>query len=230
MLVEGVRAVREALEAGADVEFALASERLRGTDGGGELLRRLADAGVDLVEVTDGELEVLAATESPQGVLVVCRQPPDGCPGSLPTGRVLVVDAVQDPGNLGTLVRSAVAFGYEAVVCLDGTADPWSAKAVRGSTAMIFRLPVFRCTVQEVVSVFRDAGVPLFVASGEGSTEMPDLRSFGLVVGNEGAGVREELRSAATGTLAVAMRGPAESLNAGIAGSILMYQLSRGSP
>jgi len=231
VLVEGVRAVAEALAAGAEPAFVVTAPRLRDTPAGRELEERLAD--VDRVEVADAEIEALADTEHSQGVLMVCREPERG-PDDLPSGGLfLVLDAVQDPGNLGTLVRSAVAFGFDAVLCLEGTVDPWSAKSVRASAAMVFRIPVVSVSAGDAPALLDSLGAGVLVASAEGvpvETVAPVGKAdtaWALVVGNEGAGVRGELRSVAAAVVAVPMSGPAESLNVGIAGSILMHQMAR---
>lgn len=226
VLVEGVRAVSEALDTGTRVSFAVTSPRLSTTEAGAALGRRLAE--LDCASVTDRELAESADTDHPQGVLLVCEEPVSALSDLPDSGRFLILDAVQDPGNVGTLVRSAVAFGLDAIICLDGTVDPWGAKVVRASAGMMFRLPVVACGVDEALAAFRERGVPLLVSSPEGAdaNRHRGLASFGLVVGNEGAGVRGDFRGAAPATVAVSMTGPAESLNVGIAGSILMHMLT----
>ena len=141
--------------------------------------------------------------------------------------RVLVLDAIQDPGNVGTLIRSAVAFGIEGALCLDGTADPWGAKAVRASAGCVFRIPVATADTAEAVGSLREVGTPILVASADGEGAAGRRASFALALGNEGGGVRRALKAAADATIAVRMRGPAESLNVGIAGSILMHELTK---
>lgn len=228
--VEGIRAVGEALSAGASVVFATVSPRLMSTEEGRALRARLdALPGVEVVEASDDEMSELADTEHPQGVLLVCREPAAALADAVRADRrVLVLDAVQDPGNVGTLVRSAVAFSFDVVVALDGTADPWSAKAVRASAGTVFHIRVVRASADEALTVLEGAGLPIFVASAEGSGGVrPPEGGLALVVGNEGAGVRESVRAVASATVAVPMSGPAESLNVGIAGSILMSDFSR---
>ena len=229
VLVEGVRAVTEALEAGVAVDFAVTSPRLLTTKAGARLAERLAV--LDCVRVEDEELAVLSDTERPQGVLLVCGEPEAGLERVTRGGRYLVLDQVQDPGNAGTLVRAAVAFGLAAVVCLDGTVDPWGPKTVRSSAGMIFRIPVVRASVGDVGARLAEEGVPLFVSDthGEDVGDHRGTRSFALVVGNEGAGVRPELVERADRRLSVGMPGPAESLNVAMAGSILLHVLTRGN-
>jgi TrmH family RNA methyltransferase len=164
-------------------------------------------------------------------VLLVCEEPEAGLERIARGGRYLVLDQVQDPGNAGTLVRAAVAFGLAAVLCLDGTVDPWGPKSVRSSAGMIFRIPVVRASADEAVERLAGEGVPVFIADAEGD-DVAGHRgspSFALVVGNEGAGVRRELLERADERLSVGMPGPAESLNVAMAGSILLHVLTRGN-
>jgi TrmH family RNA methyltransferase len=229
VLVEGVRAVAEALNAGVDIQFAVASTRLEATDDGRALARRLE--AHEVVSVDDGELARLSDTETHQGVLVVCTEPSAGLDRIEPSGWYLVLDGIQDPGNAGTLVRAAVAFGVDGVIMLDGTVDPWSPKAVRSSAGMIFRLPVVRAHAAAVIDRLNEVRVPILVADarGEDVEARRHDRGFALVVGNEGAGVRADVAGRAEATVAVRMPGPAESLNVAMAGAILLHALTRES-
>jgi TrmH family RNA methyltransferase len=227
VLVEGVRAVEEALSAGVRVAFAVTSPRLTDTELGGALGARLA--GHDVATVTDDRLAHLADTERPQGVLLVCEQPKAELEDVAAPGRYAVLDGVQDPGNLGTIVRGAVAFELDAVVCLVGTVDPWGPKAVRASAGLVFRIPVVCASAASTLHFLESFDVPLFVADARGRDVQAHrgARAFALVVGNEGGGVRARIHERAAGVLGVPMGGPAESLNVGMAASILMYTLTR---
>jgi TrmH family RNA methyltransferase len=229
VLAEGVRAVNEALKAGAEPEFAVVSPRLETLAWGADLLATLRARVPDVERIADGELDALADTERPQGVLVVFRQPARDGAALVDEGRYLVLDAVQDPGNVGTLVRAATAFGIDGVVALDGTADPWGPKAVRASAGMVFRTPVLQAAVDRAVELLSAARIPVMVAEASGTdvATLPRQTSWALAVGNEGAGVRESLRAVARSSVRIPMPGPAESLNAGVAGAILLYALTR---
>src|SRR5690606_6694039 len=196
--------------------FAVVSPRLDRTPGGPELEARLRGAGIDVRAVDEDTLEALADTEAPQGVLAVVEEPRPAL-GDLGPGPFLVLDAVQDPGNDGTLA-------------LDGTVDLWSAKAVRASAGLGFHVPLVRCGAEELIAWLGSLGVELLVADAAGRDvrEVPSRPTFALAVGNEGRGVRDRIRSAAAETVAGPRRGPAESLNVGIAGSILLHALSGG--
>ena len=226
-LVEGIRSAAEALSAGAEVRFAVLSPRLDTLAGGAGLRERLTHAGIERVEVTDAELAFFSDTETPQGILLVCCEP-SGDPAALPEGALLVLDGVQDPGNLGTLLRAAAAFGVPATVALDGTVDPYLPKAVRAAAGAIFRTRVI-CSAWAPVAEQIQARGPLLVADMAGR-DVGQLRPAGdwaLVVGSEAAGPRPAVREAAAETVAVPMRGGGDSLNAGVAGAILLYVLTR---
>jgi TrmH family RNA methyltransferase len=228
VLVEGVRAVTAALDGGARLRLGVVSDRLEGRPGGRELKARLGDLGVEVRHVSDSELAALSDTETPQGVLLVAEER-DVPLGAFVPGRWLVLDGVQDPGNAGTLVRAAVAFGLDGVVALDGTVDLWSPKAVRASAGLGFRIPIGRSSSRALLEICREAGVALLVADPAGAdVGGVDLSGpVALVMGNEGAGACPELVRAAEAIVAVPMHGPAESLNVGVAGSVLLYALSR---
>jgi TrmH family RNA methyltransferase len=229
VLVEGVRAVTEALDADADGRFAVTSPRLGQTSAGSALAKRIAATDLELHTIDAPELSALADTEYPQGILLVCSEPRASLDLVEAGASVLVLDGVQDPGNTGTLVRASVAFGLDAVIVLEGTADPWAPKTVRASAGMAFRIPVIQARLLDAIAALQSAGVPLRVAATGGEPVGGDTShvGFALVVGNEGAGVRDELRNAATSTVSIPMQGPAESLNVGMAGSVLLYELTK---
>jgi len=233
-LVEGIRAAREAVDAGAPMTFAVVSPRLRELDGGRRLAERLTRA-VETFEVEDPELEGLSAAESSQGVLVVCREPSPGL-ADLEVGgalsRLLVVDGIQDPGNLGTLVRAAAGFAHSGVIVLEGSVDPYNAKAVRGAAGALFRIVLVRARWESVVEWLRERRVRILLGDAQGAdVGAVDRRPpWALVVGGEGAGARETLRGATDERVAIPMPGGTESLNAGVAGAILLYALTREGP
>ena len=143
---------------------------------------------------------------------------------------ILVLAGLQDPGNVGTLIRSAEAFGASGVVLLPGTVNRWNAKAVRASAGSVFRLPAVSLRVEEMMAMLRERGVRLLAATADGDVALDETGLDGpvaLVIGNEGAGVPEELLAAADARVAIACPGPVESLNAAIAGSVLLYEAAR---
>ncbi|MEJ2202535.1 MAG: RNA methyltransferase [Gemmatimonadota bacterium] len=226
VLVEGIRAVGEALDASASPRFAVVSPRLSDLTGGPSLRSRLGGLA-SLHVVGDSELARLADTEHPQGVLAVFAEPDD--PGLAKEARYVILDGVQDPGNVGTIIRAAVGFGLDGVVALEGTADPWGAKAVRASAGMAFRIPVTQCSWEEAREGLSRVGVGVIVgdAAGRDARSLAPPRTWALVVGSEGKGPRDSVRAAADQVLGIHLRGPAESLNVGVAAAVLMYALTR---
>ena len=229
VLVEGVRAVGEALDCGVQARFAICSDRVESVHGGEALLRRLTAAEVETLRIDEGDFEELSDTERSQGLLAVFPQPRHGLEIVRAGGRYLILDAVQDPGNVGTLVRAASAFALDGVLALDGTVDPWGAKAVRASAGMAFRVPLAAGGLSEVSGALAQAGVPILVADagGQDVAESASCASWALVVGNEGGGPRPEWAELSTDEVRVPMPGAAESLNVGVAGAILLYALSQ---
>lgn len=230
-LAEGVRVAEELLAAGLPIEFAVASPTLEATPRGQELLERLG-AAAPVERVSAAELRHLAATDAPQGVILVAHIPRVALDDLVlgPRALLLALDGVQDPGNLGTLVRSAVAFGAAAVLAMTGTVDPWNPKSVRAAAGTSFHLPVIAAETATALGWLKRQGVAIFAADMGGrsieTVERPDR--VALVVGNEGAGVGEAVLAAADTVVAVPQTGPAESLNVGVAAGVLLYILSRG--
>ena len=236
-LVEGIRSAREFLGATLPlpIRFAVVSSRLEELAGGSQLAAALEKAPFPVLSVDDPDLSGLSDTESPQGILMVVQEPDVPSPetflgegGSPP--RVLVLDGVQDPGNVGTLLRGARAFGLDGVLALDGTADPWSARAVRAGAGAMAHIPLLRQPVSQALSWLEDFKIQVLVADAGGT----DVRSvsppagWALVVGNEGGGTRPLIRAAASRLVSVPMAQGVDSLNVAVAGSILLFALSAG--
>lgn len=232
VLAEGVRLVGEALAAGAEIIAVAFSPRL-----GDEALRsRLSAAAPEVFECTDAVLARLSQLETPQGVAVLVRRrewrDEDLLKGDL-APLVVVAAGVRDPGNLGSLVRTAEAAGASGLLTMRGGADPFRDKAVRGSMGSIFRLPVRHGDDAEgVVGFARAHRLRLIVADGGGAGDTPhtevDLRTpVALVVGAEAAGVPAPLLAAAAVRARIPLRAPVESLNVAVAAGVLLFEARR---
>lgn len=231
-LAEGVRLVEALLDAGIDPRLVVASPTLEDTERGRRLAARLAGVAA-LRRVDDRELAELAATESPQGVLAVAPIPRWELEGIRIAGpaTALVLDGVQDPGNFGTLVRTADAFGAAFVAVLPGTVDPWNPKSVRAAAGAAFRIPIVQPGWEALLEWLHVHGFALYGAAAEGrpvdDVVLPQRAA--LVVGNEGAGLGSEVRAAVDDLLAVPIRPAAESLNVAVAAAVLLYVMTRRS-
>lgn len=229
-LAEGVRVVEDLVASPVRTEWLCVSSTFQDMPRGAALLRQAEERGIPIRVVLERQLRVLAPTEHSQGVLAVARTPGAAWEEVLPPeGRsvVLLLDAVQDPGNVGTLARTAEALGAAALVILPGTADPWNPKAVRAAAGSMFRLPVLAGSWREVADRLRAAGYRLLAADAAGDPPPPPGGRVALVMGNEGAGLSREVREGVDGTVAVPIRGRAESLNVAAAAAILLHELTR---
>lgn len=210
-LVEGVRLLEEALAAGVRLRGAAVAPGLEATPRGTALKQRLAHAGVPLEVVDDDLLGQLADTEHPQGIVAVV-EPKTWTLEDLSSGPQsvhLILDGVQDPGNVGALARAALGLGASGLIALPGTADLWNPKALRGSMGALFRLPSPAVSVEAVILWARETGVQLWSTAVDG-TPLDRVRREGpiaLVLGNEGAGVRPELAAVAARSIAVPLVG-----------------------
>ena len=233
-LVEGPGVVLEALASPAEVRWVLVGEAYAGTETGWEIVRRGRERGADVQVVPDAEVLRLCETDAPRPVLAVAETPPPD-PRPLAKGRYLVVDGVQTPGNLGTLLRSAWAFGLDGAALGEGTVDPWNGKSIRASAGAVFRFPLFGTPAG-----FPERPAPCGPAPGlyyadaggmpvESVVREANPRQWRLVVGNELRGVSPRYREAGQG-VAVPVAPEVDSLNVAVAGSVLMYALTRTPP
>ncbi|HEU4828503.1 MAG TPA: RNA methyltransferase [Gemmatimonadales bacterium] len=235
-LAEGVRLVEEALAAAVPIRGAAVGPALEATPRGRALKAALVSAGVRLEEIGASELDRLADTEHPQGIVAVVEPRRWSLDHMEPgNGAVLVLDAVQDPGNVGTMLRTAYALGAAGAVALPGTAELGNPKVMRGSMGALFRLPAVPASHDEFLTWAKARGVALWLAAADGeplSAAIDRRREkphpVAIVVGNEGAGVSERLEAAAAVRVGIPLAPEAESLNVGVAAGILLYEVLRG--
>jgi len=226
--LEGIRLAEEALSAGLAIEYALYSADLTRRERGEALLGALQAAGVRTHLVTAEALERAADTQSPQGIVLLFRPRPRSL-SEIGPGLVVVLDNLQDPGNLGTVIRSLEALGGGGVV-LAGGVDPYNPKVVRGAMGSLFRLPVVKLGLAEALAALQAQGRRIYVADAGGELLPWQARlhqGAALIIGNEGAGPSDISRQMADGVVSIPMVGPTESLNAGVAASLLIYEAMR---
>jgi len=228
-VVEGVRASEELIKSPLEVVGALASPQLSTNPRGASLRTALASRGIEITDVTSAEFESAAETETPQGILVIATPPKRSLQtfAAADPSRVLVLDAVQDPGNVGTLVRSAAGLGATATVALPGTVDLWNAKVVRSAMGAHFLHSALHCTWDELRLFLDETRLPLWGADTNGvpveRTSAP--RRLALAVGNEGAGFSPHVRDACSHFVSLPLDPGVESLNVAVAAGILLYEL-----
>jgi TrmH family RNA methyltransferase len=229
-LAEGVRLVEEMVATGARCKGVVVAPSLDTTPRGAALRASLQAAHLVIVDVGDDDMATLATTEHPQGVIAVYEPRAWQLSDVMPDVRrpLLVLDGVQDPGNVGTIARTALAFGASGLVALAGTADLTNPKAVRSAMGALFRLPHLHADDDAVFGALTAARAAIWAADmrGEPMEAIDPDAWLAIVVGNEGGGLRPEVRTRATRTVSIAMRPGAESLNVAVAAGILLHHVA----
>jgi TrmH family RNA methyltransferase len=230
-VVEGVRSVEELLQSPLVVRGILTAPQLAEAPRGRALLDRIAGSAVEHSQVNEADFRSAAETESPQGVLAVAEIPERRLAvlsGVTPL-RLLVLDAVQDPGNVGTILRTAAALGADATIALPGTVDLWNAKVVRAAMGAHFRHLAFHSGADELFAFLESEAIPFWGADAGGTpvdSVSPPPR-LALAVGNEGGGLSSSVRERAGVTISLPIDRSVESLNVAVATGILLYQLRK---
>jgi len=230
-VAEGMRSVEDLLRSALKIRGVLISPNLVETPRGQLLLTQLHERRVQTEDVTAEDFSSAAETDTPQGVLAVAAVPTRSLSelAGFERLRLLVLDAIQDPGNVGTIVRTAAALGATATFCLPGTVDLWNAKVVRSGMGAHFHHPCLSGTWDELDAFRREHAVTLWAAdaNGESIDSLARPSRLALVVGNEGGGLSELSRTRADRMVALPIADSTESLNVAVAAGILLYELRR---
>ena len=224
-VVEGVRLVEEAANSNWPMRFVLYDDSL--SERGMSKVESLKSQGVDVEEVSTSVMKAMSETENPQGILAILES--TQLPITNSPSFILIPDQIRDPGNLGTLLRSAAATGEQAVIIPPETTDAFAPKVLRSGMGAHFKLPIHSMSWDEIGQVIKSASLQVLIADMDGqSCWEVDLRQpVALVVGNEAEGASESARELANGKISIPMSGMMESLNAGVAGSVLMFEVVR---
>lgn len=224
--IEGEHLIEEALRSGIVPETVFLAE-------GRAMFPGLPES-TEVLRLTGNVFSSAVETRSPQGIAALIAAPLHDLDEIMnqPAALILIAVGLQDPGNIGTLVRSAEAFGATGVLTTPNTVSPWNQKAIRSSAGSIFRVPVAVAT-QEQIATIQSHNIHRMAAVGAAGQEViaaqdADLRSpCAIMIGNEGAGLSAEWIAMATARITIPCPGPVESLNAAVAGSLLLYEASR---
>lgn len=221
-LCDSPKLVEEALRHGARVLAVAVSDGVEPPEG--------LDASVRCAAVPPDVMASISPMRTPQGMLAVCRLPDTALPEMLPGSRYVVLDGVQDPGNVGTVLRTADAFGCTGALLLPGCADPYGPKTLRAAMGAVFRLPLYAVGLEALPRLLADAGLPLYGTALRHDTvdvRQRDLRRCALVIGSEGRGVSAEVLALCRETLRIPMSPHCESLNAAAAAAVLLWEAYR---
>lgn len=229
-LCEGIRSLEAAYSAAAQFDSlfvtAAALEKTRMAD----FCLKLSGAGVPVYQVSQRIIDALSQTETSQGIVAAIRPARHDLQELQATMRILLLDRVQDPGNAGTALRSAAAFGFAAVIFLPGSVDPWSDKVIRSSAGSLFQLMVLEAESEAaVIHRLQELHLPLAATTLTDAEELADQpwlqQPLALAVGNEAQGISDSLLQAADYRLTIPMIGPTESLNVAVATGILLFKM-----
>jgi RNA methyltransferase, TrmH family len=228
-VIEGVRLIEEAVGAGIAPALVLYAARAEDEPRARALLDRLRAATPEVYAVSDAVMQAASNTETPQGIVAIV--PFAALPLSTAPQFVLILDAVRDPGNGGTILRSARAAGVDAVFFAPGTADPYNDKVIRAAMGAHFRVPLRVARWEDIRDALR--GIPrVYLADARGEIDYARAdwsRPVALIVGGEAEGASDAAKEIATARVSIPMRGGAESLNAAMATAVLLFEVARQS-
>lgn len=233
VLLDGAHLLGEALSSGIELDVvACSDEAARGAHAG--RLERCLTAGARVITMPGKLIDSISPVKNPSGIVALARvaaAPVEVAASAHPPQLILVLDGVQDPGNVGAIVRTAEACGATAVIAAGGSADPFGWKALRGSMGSAFRLPVASTRhIEDAVGAVRAAGIRTFATVPRGGTPLraANLTSpAAILLGGEGAGLRPDLIDRAGEQLTIEMCPPVESLNVSVAAALILYEASR---
>ncbi len=227
--IEGTKLIEEAIRSGIRISALFVSESAR--ERANRLMPQLGSHTETLL-LPEEVFRSAVATDAPQGIAALVRIRPHKFEDLLRVIEPLIIVAagLQDPGNLGTLMRSAEAFGATGLITTEGTVSPYNPKVIRGSAGSLFRLPIAKVAAPDVVSSLRARGIRVLATSSHKSIPLHEADLTGplaIIIGNEGAGIPRELLKDADQVIRVPHSLKVESLNAGIAASVVLYECAR---
>jgi TrmH family RNA methyltransferase len=232
VLLEGLRLCSDAIQSGVAAEAVLTADSVTGLVAG---FVSSLPASIERWTLPDSLFQALCDTEHPQGVALICLSPVLQAPAGPPSGDglYLVADGISDPGNLGTMIRTADAFAFNGVLVTAGTVWPMNPKVIRAAMGSCFHIPIISFKdIADVAGWLAGGGIPLIAADPRGEQSIATLAPGGaaLVIGNEAHGLGETARRLAVTTVYIPMPGRSESLNAAAATAILAYELMKKRP
>ena len=222
-VVEGVRLVEEAANMNWLFRFVLYDETLN--ERGKSLVERVMSRGVEVDQISSSLMQDLSQTETPPGILAVILLMDFSIPTS--PNFIVIADQIRDPGNLGTLLRSAAAAGVQAMIIPPETTDAFAPKVTRSGMGAHFRLPIHSMAWHDIREQTKKLQIYLADMDGQSCWETDLRQPLALIIGGEAEGASEEARKLATQKISIPMSGNVESLNAGVAGSVLMFEVVR---
>ena len=234
--IEGARFVAEALKEELEIRYIIVSEAFSSAGGSGELLKKIAESSFNSYVVPDSLFDSISDTRTPQGILAVLdmkrKQLKDAAfEETTHDGLIVILDSIKDPGNMGTIIRTADAAGCTAVIVPEGCVDVFNPKVLRSTMGSIFHVPVYySSSITEAMNIVGDAGFLLCASHLEGSVSIYETDLSGnvaLIIGSEAEGISSETAENADILIRIPMEGRAESLNASVAAGVMIFEVMR---
>lgn len=231
-IIEGIKMVEEALENSYPIRYIIYTEGLSKTKDGEIFLAKIGHLK-NLIFVPNNIFREISDTDNPQGILAIANIQEKNIEEVHQIERpfLIYLDEIQDPGNMGTIIRTADAFKADGIIMTEGCVDPYNPKVVRATMGSIFRVPIYiGLSGINDLQILKDKGISIYSTSLEGSNPIYEVdynKGFIFVIGNESNGVSKEIQDLSTELIKIPMPGKAESLNAGVAASIIMYEVMK---
>lgn len=220
-LCDGIKMLEEAIRWGADIEILFLTEGTKIPP---------VRSNCRIISVTDDLMAYMSRMDSPEGALFLCGMPRLEPPENLYGSRYVILDELQDPGNVGTIWRTADAFGADGVFLLNGCADPYNPKTVRASMGAVFRMPLWETNLDTITQRLDKAEIPILGTSlGQDTVDIRSLslKRAAVVIGNEGNGISERVQKACSRLVRIPMTDRCESLNAAVAAAVVLWEMAR---
>ena len=232
-IIEGIKIIEEALLNNVGLKYILITDKLQSTAEGSSFYERIK-YNKNLVHITENVFKEICDTENPQGIIAIAEFQISNLEDLINKDNpaIIFLDGLQDPGNLGTIIRTCDAFNLDGIILGEGSVDPYNPKVVRATMGSIFRVPlVVSHNSLETLSKLQENEIKILSTSLEADLPIYDIKyreGFALVIGNESKGVDVQILNISDQLIKIPMPGSAESLNAGVAASIIMYEAMKG--
>lgn len=229
--IEGTRSIEQCMKSKIDIKYIVYSEELLGSDGF-KLIEQIENYGYELYEISKSIFKEISDTDNPQGILAVVEFMENTIESALKEENFFILlDRVQDPGNMGTIIRTADAFGANGVIVTNGCVDVYNPKTVRSTMGSIFQIPIIHMrNIDDAIETLKNKNINIISTSlntDKYSYDIDFIKDSALVIGNEANGVSEQIIENSDELVKIPMSGSAESLNAGVASAVLMYEVLR---
>ncbi|SKC43581.1 23S rRNA (guanosine(2251)-2'-O)-methyltransferase RlmB [Maledivibacter halophilus] len=232
-LIEGLRSVEHGLENNAEFRNICYNDVITSSNRGCKLLEKISQRKIELCKINDKIFKEISTTDSPQGILGVVKRRYYDLEDIISKDKLflIILDKLQDPGNVGTIIRTADAAGVSCIISLKGTVDIYNSKTIRSTMGSIFSMPIIHIeTIGDVIEILKGNGVDIISTTLEAERyhfEVKYGRKNAIIIGNEGNGISNELIKRSDIKVKIPIIGNAESLNASIAAGIIIYEIVR---